>query len=98
MTIFDYTIFATYLIVVLAVGFYHFRRNQSAEDYYIGSRSITSHHVGLSVVANDVGGGFSIGRGGTGLPNGVVRELVIVHRSGRRLDDGRADHSAHQSH
>jgi len=56
---------------VLSIGFYHFRRNKSTEDYYVGSRSIKSHHVGLSIVATDVGGGFSIGLGGVGFLMGL---------------------------
>lgn len=66
MTWIDYLIFAVYMVGVLSVGVYHFRRNKNKEDYYVGGRSIHAHHVGLSIVATDVGGGFSIGLGGVG--------------------------------
>ena len=77
MAIIDYLIFALYMIGVLAIGYYHFRRNKNAEDYYVGSRSIKSHHVGLSIVATDVGGGFSIGLGGLGYAMGLSGSWLL---------------------
>jgi SSS family solute:Na+ symporter len=77
MSILDYAIFAVYMAGVLAVGFYHFRRNKNAEDYYVGSRSVKAHHVGLSVVATDVGGGFSIGLGGVGFAMGLAGSWLL---------------------
>ncbi len=62
---------------VLAIGFYHFKRNKSTEDYYVGSRSIKAHHVGLSIVATDVGGGFSIGLGGVGFAMGLSGSWLL---------------------
>lgn len=67
----DFIIFGLYMAGVLAIGFYHFRRNKSAEDYYVGGRQISASHVGLSIVATDVGGGFSIGLGGLGFAMGL---------------------------
>jgi solute:Na+ symporter, SSS family len=66
MHILDYIIFAAYMLCVLGIGYYHFRKNSSLEDYYVGSRSIAPFYVGVSTVATDVGGGFSIGLGGLG--------------------------------
>lgn len=62
---------------VLGVGFYHFLRNKSTEDYYVGSRSIKASHVGLSIVATDVGGGFSIGLGGVGFLMGLAGSWLL---------------------
>ena len=59
--IIDISIFVLYMISMLAVGIYFLKRNKSQEDYYVGGRKMTSLHIGLSVVATDVGGGFSIG-------------------------------------
>jgi solute:Na+ symporter, SSS family len=67
----DYLIFAVYMVAVLSIGVYHFLRNASTEDYYVGGRNIKPHHVGLSIVATDVGGGFSIGLGGVGFMMGL---------------------------
>ena len=58
MSYVDYLVFAAYMCGVLGIGFYYFRRNRSTEDYYVGDRSIKAHHVGLSIVATDVGGAF----------------------------------------
>ena len=77
MSILDYIIFASYMGGVLAIGFYHFLRNKSTEDYYVGSRSIEAHHVGLSIVATDVGGGFSIGLGGVGFAMGLAGSWLL---------------------
>jgi SSS family solute:Na+ symporter len=77
VSIVDYLIFAVYMFGVLAIGFYHFKRNESTEDYYVGSRSIESHHVGLSIVATDVGGGFSIGLGGVGFAMGLSGSWLL---------------------
>ncbi|MEN7973575.1 MAG: sodium:solute symporter family protein [Verrucomicrobiota bacterium] len=73
----DYSIFALYMAGVLSIGIYHFRRNKSTEDYYVGNRSIESHHVGLSIVATDVGGGFSIGLGGVGFAMGLAGSWLL---------------------
>jgi len=73
----DYTIFGAYMLGVLGIGFYHFRRNKNAEDYYVGSRSVSAHHVGLSIVATDVGGGFSIGLGGLGFAMGLSGSWLL---------------------
>jgi len=73
----DYIIFAAYMLGVVAIGWHHFRRNTSAEDYYVGSRSIKAHHVGLSIVATDVGGGFSIGLGGLGFVMGLAGSWLL---------------------
>lgn len=73
----DYIIFALYMAGVLGVGFYHFRRNTDAEDYYVGGRKLGAGHVGLSVVATDVGGGFSIGLGGLGFTMGLAGSWLL---------------------
>jgi len=62
----DLTIFIVYLLAMLGVGFYFMRKNKNLDDYYVGGRGMNSLHIGLSVVATDVGGGFSIGLGGLG--------------------------------
>ena len=73
----DYVIFALYMSVVLGIGVYHFKRNKHSEDYYVGNRSMTATHVGLSIVATDVGGGFSIGLGGVGFLMGLSGSWLL---------------------
>ncbi len=67
----DFLIFAVYLAFMLGIGFYFMRKNNSADDYFVGGRKMNSMHIGLSVVATDVGGGFSIGLGGLGFVMGL---------------------------
>ncbi|MDF1575789.1 MAG: sodium:solute symporter family protein [Bacteroidales bacterium] len=73
----DISIFILYLLGVLGVGLYFLRRNQSTDDYFVGGRKMSSLHIGLSVVATDVGGGFSIGLGGLGFVMGISGSWLL---------------------
>lgn len=77
MTWIDYLVFGIYMAVVLGIGLYHFLRNDGIEDYYVGGRDVGWPHVGLSVVATDVGGGFSIGLGGLGYVMGLAGSWLL---------------------
>lgn len=77
MSLIDYVIFGLYLAVVMGVGFYHFFKNKDREDYYVGGRSVKPEYVGLSIVATDVGGGFSIGLGGVGFAMGLAGSWLL---------------------
>lgn len=74
----DLTIFLTYLAAMLGVGVYFLNKNTSEEDYYVGGRTLGAGHVGLSVVATDVGGGFSIGLGGLGFMMGISGSWMLL--------------------
>jgi len=67
----DLTIFGLYMVAMLGFGFFFLNKNEGADDYYVGGRDMGSLHIGLSVVATDVGGGFSIGLGGLGFVMGL---------------------------
>ena len=73
----DITIFSVYMVSMLGIGFFFLKKNKDAEDYYVGGRSMGSIHVGLSVVATDVGGGFSIGLGGLGFVMGISGSWML---------------------
>jgi SSS family solute:Na+ symporter len=77
MHIIDISIFVIYMLGMLGVGIYFMNRNKSQEDYYVGGREMTSLHIGLSVVATDVGGGFSIGLGGLGFLIGLSGSWML---------------------
>jgi SSS family solute:Na+ symporter len=77
MHIIDYVVFGTYFLGVLGVGIYFFLKNTDREDYFVGGRSISSGHIGLSIVATDVGGGFSIGLGGLGFAMGLAGSWLL---------------------
>ncbi|MEX1383232.1 sodium:solute symporter [Lutibacter sp.] len=65
------------MILVLGIGFYYFKKNKDVKDYYIGGGKMSSTHIGLSVVATDVGGGFSIGLGGLGFMMGISGSWML---------------------
>jgi len=73
----DLTIFILYIVALLGFGYFFFQRNKSGDDYYVGGRKMKSYHVGLSVVATDVGGGFSIGLGGLGFVMGLSGSWML---------------------
>jgi len=77
MAILDIVVFVVYMITVLGIGFYFFKKNETVKDYYIGGGEMSSLHVGLSVVATDVGGGFSIGLGGLGFVMGISGSWML---------------------
>ena len=52
----DYLIFGIYMAGILGIGIYFYKKNKTKEDYYVGSRSISPVHIGLSIAATDVGG------------------------------------------
>src|SRR5210317_1531293 len=62
---------------MVGVGLYFYVKNQSVDDYFVGGRNMGSVHIGLSVVATDVGGGFSIGLGGLGFIMGLSGSWML---------------------
>jgi SSS family solute:Na+ symporter len=77
MQILDLTILALYFLVLLGVGIYFSSKHTDHDDYFLGGRNIKPWHVGLSVVATDVGGGFSIGLGGLGFTMGLSGSWML---------------------
>ncbi len=77
MALIDIIIFAVYFLLMLGVGFYFLHRNEDERDYYTGGGNMKPGHVGLSVVATDVGGGFSIGLGGLGFTMGLSGSWLL---------------------
>ncbi|MCC5938984.1 MAG: sodium:solute symporter family protein [Lunatimonas sp.] len=77
MAIIDLFIFLVYMVAMLGVGVYFMKNNKGQDDYYVGGRNIGSWHIGLSVVATDVGGGFSVGLGGLGFAMGLSGSWML---------------------
>lgn len=73
----DLAIFGSYTLVMLGVGVYFYFQNTGSEDYYVGGRDMNAFHIGLSVTATDVGGGFSIGLGGLGFTMGLSGSWML---------------------
>jgi SSS family solute:Na+ symporter len=74
---FDYTLIAGYLGFMLGLGFYFWRRQERVDEYFVGDRQMGAGHIGFSVVATDVGGGFSIGLGGLGFTMGLAGSWLL---------------------
>jgi len=77
LAVLDYLIFILYMVGILYIGFHFYKRNKDIEDYYVGGRNVPPLHVGLSIVATDVGGGFSIGLGGLGFVMGLAGSWLL---------------------
>lgn len=77
MPFIDIAIIFVYIVLMLMVGLWFHRKNQNTEDYFVGGRKMTRWHLGLSVVATDVGGGFSIGLGGLGFVMGISGSWIL---------------------
>ena len=77
MNIIDLVIFIAYMLIMLGVGVFFLKKNKTTDDYYVGGRNLGSLHIGLSVVATDVGGGFSIGLGGLGFLMGLSGSWML---------------------
>jgi SSS family solute:Na+ symporter len=73
----DLSIFIVYMLAMMGIGVYFHYRNKNLEDFFVGGRKMGSWHVGLSVVATDVGGGFSIGLGGLGFIMGLSGSWML---------------------
>lgn len=77
MHVIDLGLFVVYIVGLLGFGYFFFKRNKGGDDYYVGGRNMKSYHIGLSVVATDVGGGFSIGLGGLGFTMGLSGSWML---------------------
>lgn len=73
----DIIIFICYFALMLGVGFFYAGKHNDERDYFAGGGNMGSGHVGLSVVATDVGGGFSIGLGGIGFAMGLSGSWLL---------------------
>lgn len=73
----DLGIIAIYMVAMLGVGFFFLKRQTSVDEYFVGDRKMGAGHIGFSVVATDVGGGFSIGLGGLGFAMGLSGSWLL---------------------
>jgi SSS family solute:Na+ symporter len=73
----DFVIVSIYMLGVLSLGAFFFFRQSRPGEYFVADRKMTGSHIGLSVVATDVGGGFSIGLGGLGFVMGLSASWML---------------------
>lgn len=77
MHVIDYVILAVYGAFMLGIGLWVARKHTDVEAYFVADRKMGPGHVGMSVVATDVGGGFSIGLGGLGFAMGLSGSWLL---------------------
>lgn len=73
----DYAIIGLYMAAMVGVGLLFARKQERTEEYFVGDRKMGAGHIGFSVVATDVGGGFSIGLGGLGFAMGLSGSWLL---------------------
>ena len=73
----DFVILTACMLGVLAVGACFLRRQSHPDEYFVADRRMSGSHIALSVVATDVGGGFSIGLGGPGFAMGLTGSWLL---------------------
>jgi len=73
----DLLIVGAYMIAMLVVGAVFLKRQSRVDEFFVGDRKMGAAHIGLSVVATDVGGGFSIGLGGLGFTMGISGSWLL---------------------
>ena len=77
MHVADLAILCIYMLGVLSVGVFFLRQQEHPDEYFVADRKMGSGHIGLSVVATDVGCGFSIGLGGLGFVMGLAGSWLL---------------------
>ncbi|MEB3204660.1 MAG: sodium:solute symporter family protein [Candidatus Sericytochromatia bacterium] len=77
MHVVDLAIVILSFLGLLAFGLWIKERQTSVAGYFVGDRNMGATHVGLSIVATDVGGGFSIGLGGLGFTMGLAGSWLL---------------------
>jgi solute:Na+ symporter, SSS family len=77
MHVIDYAILAAYFAFMIGIGAWVARKHTDVDGYFVADRKMGSGHVALSIVATDVGGGFSIGLGGLGFAMGLSGSWLL---------------------
>lgn len=78
MTVETMITFVVYLIFLIGVGIYFYRKTKSAEDYLIGGRGMGSWVTALSAQASDMSGWLLMGLPGAVYLSGVFQVWIII--------------------
>jgi solute:Na+ symporter, SSS family len=68
----DWIILGTYFIFIFAVGYYYYRKNVSAEDYFLASRKSKWYSIGPTIFAANISSEHVIGLAGSGAAAGLA--------------------------
>lgn len=72
------TTFVIYAVAMLAIGFYFFKQNKTAEDYFLGSRGMGPVVSALSAGASDMSGWLLMGLPGALYVSGFIEGYIAV--------------------
>jgi len=70
--------FITHLIILLAIGFFFFRKSSSIEDYLLGGRNMGSWVTSFSTQASDMSGWLLMGLPGAIYLGGMGQVWIAV--------------------
>lgn len=70
--------FIAYASLMLFIGFYFYRKNKSAEDYFLGGRSLGPVVSALSAGASDMSGWLLMGLPGALYASGFVESYIAI--------------------
>ena len=70
--------FIAYASLMLFIGFYFYRKNKSAEDYFLGGRSLGPVVSALSAGASDMSGWLLMGLPGALYVSGFVESYIAI--------------------
>lgn len=78
MTVETMITFVVYLVFLIGVGIYFYRKTKSAEDYLIGGRGMGSWVTALSAQASDMSGWLLMGLPGAVYLSGIFQIWIII--------------------
>jgi sodium/proline symporter len=71
-------VFIAYFVLLLGVGFYFYRRNESIEEYLLGGRGMGAWVTALSAQASDMSGWLLMGLPGAIFVGGMTNAWIAV--------------------
>ncbi|BCZ19098.1 Sodium/proline symporter PutP [Helicobacter sp. NHP19-012] len=71
-------VFVLYSLLMLAIGFYFYRNNETTEDYFLGDRSMGPVVSALSAGASDMSGWLLMGLPGALYVGGLINSHIAI--------------------
>ncbi|WP_163532647.1 sodium/proline symporter PutP [Helicobacter suis] len=73
-----FTVFVLYSVLMLAIGFYFYKKNETTEDYFLGDRSMGPVVSALSAGASDMSGWLLMGLPGALYVSGLINSHIAI--------------------
>lgn len=77
-TAFQILAIGLYFVLMLAIGFYAFRRTSDLDDYMLGGRKLTPTVAALSAGASDMSGWLLLGVPGAIYASGLIESWIVI--------------------